>query len=360
MLLRSHSEADMSLVHPVHGAEVLIAGSRHGNGVAGMMHSSVVREGIKAEFVELAPPPAQTIRARLARRLDRTLRSLRKPDKIILSRMKDGAARYVIIADGKSVSPQEVEECRLLASSRGGGIAQYLCDDPFAPAYRSTNWHQGLQHYDIVYSTKRNIMADLKSAGASDVRFVWFAFDPCLHMRRTEVRALPQRFVADVAFAGSSDKDRIPIFLTIRRCNPELEMRLYSGRWASIAGLRSCARAAVYGIDYCHAMLAAKMCPCLVRHSNRDGHVMRTFELLAMSCFMLAERTPEHQELMKEGRHCEMWDTGEELADKCNWYASRPRDRVRMADRGCELIRSGQHTYLDRVIEILRALGFRR
>jgi spore maturation protein CgeB len=276
----------------------------------------------------------------------------------VYSAMERSGARFAIIADGKSITPHEVEACRALAASRGGGIAQYLCDDPFAPAYGRSSWKDGVKHFDINFSTKRRIMSDLRAAGASDVRFLWFAFDPVLHLQRSEVGTVPSHLLCNIAFAGSSDKDRLPVFETLKSRVPEAQLRLYSGKWSGSRVLRSSARPAVYGMEYCRAMLAADMCPCLVRHANRDGHVMRTFELPAMGCFMLAERTEEHQELMVEGRHCVMWESAEELADKCRWYASRPLARGKVAVQGRNMIRDGQNTYLDRAMAILRAMGF--
>jgi hypothetical protein len=324
-----------------------------------MMHRGLVDIGVQAAFVELSKPPTRSYGIRLARRVVRTVNRWRKPHMRILNAMRLSGARYIVVADGKSVSAREAELCRQLAAERGGGVAQYLCDDPFAPAYARTDWKSGLHHYDVVFSTKRQIMGDVRSAGVSDVRFLWFGFDPWLHASRAEVPHVPGHYMCDVAFAGACDRDRVPMFQVMRTRASELSLRLYSSTWGRIPALRDCARPAVYGMDYCYAMLAAHMCPCLVRRANRDGHVMRTFELLAMGCFMIAERTEEHQELLSEDQQCAMWDTEEELADKCLWYASRPRERERIAARGFEMARAGQHTYLDRVIHVLKAIGFR-
>ena len=42
---------------------------------------------------------------------------------------------------------------------------------------------------------------------------------------------------------------------------------------------------------------AAKINLCLVRRANRDGHVMRSFEIAALGGCMLAEDTAEHRQI---------------------------------------------------------------
>ena len=42
---------------------------------------------------------------------------------------------------------------------------------------------------------------------------------------------------------------------------------------------------------------AAKVNLCLVRRANRDGHVMRSFEIAAIGGCMLAEDTDEHRDI---------------------------------------------------------------
>jgi hypothetical protein len=42
---------------------------------------------------------------------------------------------------------------------------------------------------------------------------------------------------------------------------------------------------------------AAKVNLCLVRRANRDGHVMRSFEIAAIGGCMLAQDTDEHRDI---------------------------------------------------------------
>ena len=45
------------------------------------------------------------------------------------------------------------------------------------------------------------------------------------------------------------------------------------------------------------ASASAKVCLCLVRRANRDGHTMRSFEAAAIGGCILAEDTADHREI---------------------------------------------------------------
>ena len=98
------------------------------------------------------------------------------------------------------------------------------------------------------------------------------------------------------------------------------------------------------------------MTPGLVRRANRDGHVMRTFEVPACAGFLLAERTAEHQEMFEEGREMAFFDSPEELLEKTRYYLAHDAERRRLAEAAHRKVTTGGHTYRDRLVEILRAV----
>jgi spore maturation protein CgeB len=60
----------------------------------------------------------------------------------------------------------------------------------------------------------------------------------------------------------------------------------------------------------------------------------RTFEIPASGSFLLAERTPEHEQYFEEGREAEFFSTEAELVEKLRKYLSDSAARARIAAAG--------------------------
>jgi spore maturation protein CgeB len=104
------------------------------------------------------------------------------------------------------------------------------------------------------------------------------------------------------------------------------------------------------------AVGAAKVVLCLVRRANRDGHVMRTFELAAMGACMLTEDTTDHRELFgPEGQAVMYFRNEVEMVDKLRWLLEHKADRQRLQDAARRLVTQGRHTYQDRLQAMLAA-----
>jgi spore maturation protein CgeB len=97
-----------------------------------------------------------------------------------------------------------------------------------------------------------------------------------------------------------------------------------------------------------------------LRRANRDTFTDRSFELPAMGCFMLAERSDEHMALFREGIDAEFFDGIDELITKVDHYLADDEARMRIATSGYRRVVSGKHTYFDRFSEIVARVGILR
>ena len=101
---------------------------------------------------------------------------------------------------------------------------------------------------------------------------------------------------------------------------------------------------------------AAKVNLCLVRRANRDGHVMRSFEIAAMGGCMLAEDTEEHREIFGEDGECVVYfRSPDEAAARAEELLCEPATRARIAAALRSRIVNGQHTYRRRLTSMLCA-----
>lgn len=230
----------------------------------------------------------------------------------------------------------------------------YLTDDPWNPAHRAPWFMKTLLLYDHLFTPRRANLADLKEIGCQRVSYLPFAYAPEIHFPephtlREKVESAP----ADVVFAGGADRDRVPILAALLRAGFRVE--LYGGYWKRFPETRTHARGEADPKALRRAIGRAKVALCLVRRANRDGHVMRTFEVPAVGACMLAEDTAEHREIFGDEGHAVVYfRTLEEMVAKTRWLLAHDEERQRLARTAHCLIVRGHNTYTDRLTEMLR------
>jgi spore maturation protein CgeB len=186
------------------------------------------------------------------------------------------------------------------------------------------------------------------------VSYLPFAFDPQVAFREAlSTEAERDEFASDVLFAGGADADRVPYIAALIEAG--LRVLLYGDYWHRFPETRSCTRGQATAQTLRKAAAGAKVALCLVRRANRDGHVMRSFEIPATGACMLAEDTDEHREIFgKEGRTALYFRGVDEMVEKARWLREHDDDRKRMAAAAHELIAGGHNTYRDRLVTMLQ------
>ena len=137
---------------------------------------------------------------------------------------------------------------------------------------------------------------------------------------------------------------------------PNLKLALYGGFWNRSPYLRRYWRGFALGRNFRMAMGGAKIAINLVRRANRDGHVMRSFEIPACGSFMLAERTEEHLELFREGTEAAYFSSPEELVESVRNYLGNSQDREAVSAAGYNRVISGGNSYGHRLSELIASV----
>lgn len=234
----------------------------------------------------------------------------------------------------------------------GAQVCNYSTDDPFNPQHKAA-WHlANLPAYGTVFTTRTSNIEDLQHLGCKDVRFLPFAFDEAEAEQELPETDEP---VPEVLFVGGADAQRAEFFREFVACGlPTLVAGGYWDRWAP-PGARNLG---VLDIEAVKARTATAVNICLVRRANRDGHVMRSFEIPATGGFMLAEDTREHRHLLGTEGDCVLYfGSPGEAAEKCRWALAHPAERRRMAAAAHRRITSGGHSYSHRLQTMLGAIG---
>ena len=320
------------------------------------LEASAARDEHKFRFLDEAAfiKSARSIAGRIVNRVaGRALSGYQQLNRALVENAAAFSPEVILIGKGRWFTPTALKAAKEFS---GATLVNWATDDPFNRADNSPEIVKSIPLYDLYLCTKKEIMSDVRRTGCANVVYVRFGYKPDVHFPEAPATNDERvRFACDVMFAGGCDAHRAEYLEALIRAMPDLKLHLYGGYWEREHALRPYARGFAIGRDYRLAVAGAKISANLVRHSNRDDHVMRTFEIPACGGFMLAERSSTHEELFSENNEAAFFSTHEEFVAKVRSYLARDEDRKRIAAAGYRKITRGAHTYGDRLAEIIRA-----
>lgn len=233
-------------------------------------------------------------------------------------------------------------------------------DDPRDPSKKSRHFDQGKQLYDVIFSTKDELLQRLFSEGVRCVAKFWKGFDP------KRIKPIPmddreyQAWSSDLLFIGHIDKIggvsmRKPIVEMIAQSIPNFTV--YGQSWGGISVsrlLKECIRPyQVDGIDYSKAICAAKIALQIPSRRMCDTHSSRSLEIPACGTLMLAERTIDHLMLFEEDKEAVFFSCIDELIDKADFYIKNESARKQIAQAGYKRCQIGGYSNYYRMQEML-------
>lgn len=235
----------------------------------------------------------------------------------------------------------------------------YVTDDPFNAGLRAPWFLATLPEYDYVFSPRLANMDDLRRLGCRRVLYQPFGYDPVHQYREAPAESAVQGDECDVLFVGGADSDRVPYLAAL--IERGFRVALCGDYWERFAATRDCTRGHADPATVRRATAAAKICLCIVRRANRDGHTMRSFEIPAAGGCMLAEDTQEHRAIFgSDGESVVYFRSLGEMVRKAGWLLEHPEERARLAEAAYALVTEGGHTYQDRLIAMLAGREFVR
>lgn len=240
--------------------------------------------------------------------------------------------------------------CLQALRQRGIPTINFSTDDPWNPAHRSQWFLQAIPHYTCIFSTRQGAIPDFQRAGATDVRWLPFGYDPSLHFPDP---GEPIGGETDaVAFAGGADAERLELLRPLLRSG--VPLALWGGYWDRHAATRPHARGMASPTQLRRILSNTPCALALVRRANRDGHAMRSLEVAAMAAPVLAEDTQEHRLLYgPEGERVLYFASAEELVARARWLLEHRSEGRRLGRQLHQTLVQGHHTYADRLKTML-------
>jgi spore maturation protein CgeB len=309
---------------------------------------------LEYDFVDEAAftrPRASIVRRLVRRALGHRAVDLKALNEALLHRARSFKPDIVVVGKGASIIPATLSAIK---ADTGATLVNYATDDPFNPRVTTQELLQSIPLYDLYACTKRAIMDEVVRTGCSRVIYLPFGYKPELHFPEAAATETERRkFESDVAFIGGCDWERAPLFSALIKAMPNLNLALYGQHWNRWPRLRRYGRGFALGRDFRLALGGTKIAINLVRHTNRDDHAMRTFEIPACGAFMLAERTASQVKLFPENVVAAYFNGASELVAAVGRFLADRAERELIRERAHRLLRTTPCSYEDRLVELL-------
>jgi spore maturation protein CgeB len=259
--------------------------------------------------------------------------------------------RDVVLTTGRApLNRRHIEHLRGL----GIKVINYSTDDPWNPAQRAEWFLSALPAYDAVFTPRHANFDDFRRLGVRAVYYLPFAHDPEIH--RPWPKDVPASAPSDVIFVGGCDVDRLPLIRAL--IDQGLQLALFGGYWGGHPKTRAFWRGIADQNAIRSASAAARICLCLVRRANRDGHTMRSFEAAAVGGCILAEDTPDHRELFGPNDHAVRYFKNiPEMVQQAKCLLGDPDARQRLSFQLSVTFEARKHSYANRLAMMLQTLG---
>lgn len=324
---------------------ILIVGDAGGAHLGGSLHRAAVSLRIASQLVERG---SAYDAPRVVQKFFWHFRDRRPPRILGYNEVLKGLARSLrpdtLIATG--VVPVLASTIRGLRDE-GVSAINFSTDDPFNPGMRAEWFLESLTAYDAVFTPRHANIGDLKRLGCESVAYLPFAYDPYLWLSAGD-EAGPEPSSDEIVFVGGADEDRRRFFSEFQSSGAPIA--LCGAYWDKDPRFARYARGIMDPKSIRALTRRAAVNICLVRRANRDGHVMRTFEIPAIGGFMVAEDTPDHRKILGgEGDGVLYFTSPGEAAEKVRWAMGHPEARREMARRAHVRVLGMENTYTDRL-----------
>jgi spore maturation protein CgeB len=209
---------------------------------------------------------------------------------------------WIFMTKGENIRS---EVFTLLRKQIGCRLAIWNVDNPFHANVSSFQSLRHIQKADIYFIWAHYLMAALRSAGARQVEFLPFAFDPESHPDVEIPNEEFKKWASDVCFVGTWDAEREQALRPLAKKG--FDLAIYGQGWLKNSPPDSPLRAhirsdSVWNEDVVKAFKGAKLVLNLLRRHNWQGHNFRTMEVAGIGGGALfTPLTPDQNEILFHG-----------------------------------------------------------
>lgn len=251
----------------------------------------------------------------------------------------------------RMVTPETIAALRQLRP--GIPIISFQDDNPFGGRFLEERYWQtffeAIPAYDLHFVKRQSDVVELGKRGARAVELFEHGTFPEVFFPPAAGERPEQNY--EVSFVGTALDRRVRTIAQLQ-LQYRLPVHVFGNRWHRHLAYhlrRGLYHGEVTEGRYRQAILASKISLGFISHSNRDEYSMRSFEIPACGGFFLAERTPRHQELYREGVEADFFSDAAECARKIDYYLKHDEARDTIAAAGCRRAHSPEYSLRYRI-----------
>jgi len=313
--------------------------------------------------VELVDPAAELggnflWRSRITRRLFEQ-RIITSFNRNWISELSQTSAEVVWVGKGDWATPWLWEELKRRRPDIR--LVCYNADNPITTFSRGANrpWvTESIPCFDLYCTYNQSLIEPLRRAGAKQVAWIPFAWDPDLHPQSLPSDDERNHYSCDVLFVGNGDSHREKWMKDIIKCATRFNWRFaIYGDWSRCrekSVLKLVRDKQIYGVEMVKAICSAKVSLNILRKQNEGSHNMRTFEIPGCGGLLVSQRSPEQEKFFPNNRAAAYYSNARECVDTLQLLLKNEPHRLQMVRNSQDI--ASRHTYIHRADRLLNCL----
>lgn len=260
----------------------------------------------------------------------------------------------VFVFKGLEIYPDTLQKIRL--SKPRPLLINWNPDSPFDYATHNTSRHlvESISLFDCYLIWDTDLFSPLTEVGAQKVVYLPFGYARGQHIRVDLEDGDRKNLQTQICFVGGYTAERASLLELLAQQHTVGIWGTGWNRLPTASPLRGCIRGGwTWGYEMSKVFCAAEIVMNFIRPQNGNAHNMRTFEAPATGAFMLSTRTRDQEGWLPEKIGAEYFADPLEMADKATYYLAHPVEREQIAQVGYDLIMTGEHSYHDRMRQLI-------
>lgn len=233
-------------------------------------------------------------------------------------------------------------------------LANYNPDHPFIFTHKGSgnkNVLKGVPLYDLHFSYSQNILKEIKSKYG--IEGVWLPF---AYQQTGQDIEIPEDDRLKACFIGNPDNIRATFirFLGERGIPIDVYGHDWDKHLKNINGAPITIYPPVFKEAFPKTAIQYRFQLNIFRPQNLGSHNMRTFEMPALGCIMLAPRSAEHQMLFKENKEAFYFKDMQDALDQAKAILALSKEEAfSIKNNALKRSRQSAYTYQDRAKQVL-------